>query len=717
MGHSPSQNYYDRQHLMLNHYTKSSGFHSRKVTKVKSKNQFVVSFLLKSATVFLTLLLCADISSGEVIASASKPNIIAQVLTNQEKEELVRLRRERDERAQIQADFEQAFNRTTILLNIWLVILTLFPVAIIVLFWLLRRVAIREIVDRAMSQLEGVKKLENELTIVKQNAENLIQDTKSINQILERETESLQQKLKIEQDNLSLMISDLLQTKTDNLAQISIEIANSQSHIETLLLEFANKLSQSELDTQQQRHITLENIEKIETELSNQLSKLQKETEEHQNLVLVNIDNSKFEFNNHLVKLQTEIQQHRNNIWDNLIRLQSDFTVEISELQRDLQQQKDIKLDNIQEVRNIFNAQVSELQLETQHQKDKLWDDLNQVQLEFIEQLSKSESGVQLQKDEFLASLEELKNLLQVQVSELSRQTQEELTKIQSDFAFYLSELKIDAQKQKDLILRKLTENQPPAFSEGKEIQEIHLEKLTDENEQTQLNFDDCIQQGDSLFSQKNYEEAIAYYEQAVKIKSHNAVAWLKRGLTLARLKRFKDAIKSYNQAIKIQPDYHQAWCDLGVAFGNIRRHQEAFTAFDKATQVKSDDAVAWWNRGLALIELEEYEEAIASFDKALQFQPDSPKIWDKRGYTLVRLGLDDEAIISFNKALEIQPDYAKAHYNKAACYALQKEVNLALVNLEQAINLNPRYKEDATTDIDFDEIVNNENFQKLIAV
>ncbi|MBD2347099.1 tetratricopeptide repeat protein [Anabaena subtropica] len=684
---------------------------------MKSKNQFVVSFLLKSATVFLSLLLCADISSGEVTPSTSKPNIIAQVLTNQEKEELVRLRGERDDRAQIQADFEQAFNRTTILLNIWLVILSLFPVAIIVLFWLFRRVAIREIVDRAMSQFEGVEKLENQLTIVKQDAENLIQDTKSINRLLERETESLQQKIKVEQDNLSLVTSDLLQAKTDNLAQISIEIANFQSKIESLLLEFANKLSQSELDTQQQRHITLENIGKIVAELSNQLSELQKEAEEHQNLVLENIDTSRFEFNNHLVKLQAETQQHRNNIWDNLIRLQSEFTIKISESQRDLQQQKDIKLDNIQEVRNIFNAQVSELQLETQHQKDNLWHHLNQVQLEFIEQLSKSESDLQLQKDRVLARLEEWKNLLQFQVSELPRQKQEELTKIQSEFASYLSELKIDAQKQKDSILSELMENKTAVFSERKQIQEIHLEKLADENEQTQLSFDECIQQGDSLFSQKNYEEAIAYYEQAVKIVSDDAVAWFKRGLTLARLNRFKDAIKSYNQAIKIQPDYHQAWCDLGVAFGNIRRHQEAFTAFNKATQVKEDDAIAWLNRGLALIELEEYEEAIASFDKALQFQPNSPKIWDKRGYTLVRLGLDDEAVISFDKALEIKPDYASAYYNKAACYALQREVNLALANLEHAINLNPRYKEDAATDIDFDEIANNEHFQELIAV
>ncbi|MEJ1931623.1 hypothetical protein WDZ92_15335, partial [Nostoc sp. NIES-2111] len=251
-----------------------------------SKNQFVVSLILKGALVFSPLLLSADISRGQTTPSTLQQQIVAQALTNQERDELTKLRAEKKERAQIQADFEQAFSRTTILLNIWLVILSLFPVAIIALFWLLRRVAIREIVNRAMSQFEGVEKLENQLVIVKQDAENLIQDAKSINRILEKATEDLQDKIKIEQENLSSATSELLQAKTDNLAQITAEIANFQNKIETLVLEFANKLSQSELDTQKQRDITLENLAQIESLLSSQLVELQKKAEEHQKSVL-----------------------------------------------------------------------------------------------------------------------------------------------------------------------------------------------------------------------------------------------------------------------------------------------------------------------------------------------------------------------------------------------------------------------------------------------
>jgi tetratricopeptide (TPR) repeat protein len=115
------------------------------------------------------------------------------------------------------------------------------------------------------------------------------------------------------------------------------------------------------------------------------------------------------------------------------------------------------------------------------------------------------------------------------------------------------------------------------------------------------------------------------------------------------------------------------------------------------------------------LLELERYEDAVTSFDKALEFQPNSPKVWDKRGYTLVMLGEDDQAIISFDKALEIKSDYPSAYYHKAACYALQRKVELALENLQKAMEFNPSYREDAATDIDFDDIKNEPDFQRLI--
>ncbi len=36
--------------------------------------------------------------------------------------------------------------------------------------------------------------------------------------------------------------------------------------------------------------------------------------------------------------------------------------------------------------------------------------------------------------------------------------------------------------------------------------------------------------------------------------------AWYNRGIALGKLGRFEEAIASYDQALKIKPDDHQAW-------------------------------------------------------------------------------------------------------------------------------------------------------------
>jgi tetratricopeptide (TPR) repeat protein len=85
-------------------------------------------------------------------------------------------------------------------------------------------------------------------------------------------------------------------------------------------------------------------------------------------------------------------------------------------------------------------------------------------------------------------------------------------------------------------------------------------------------------------------------------------------------------------------------------------------------------------------------------------------------GNALENLGRNEEAIASYDKALEIKPDKHEAWYNKACSYALQGNIEQALENLQQAINLSPdKYREMAKTDSDFDNIRKDERFQALI--
>lgn len=56
-----------------------------------------------------------------------------------------------------------------------------------------------------------------------------------------------------------------------------------------------------------------------------------------------------------------------------------------------------------------------------------------------------------------------------------------------------------------------------------------------------------------------------------------------------------------------------------------------------------------------------------------------------------------------------------KLNYNKACTYALKGNINLALENLTQAINLNSQYLEKAKIDTEFDKIRHDFHFITLI--
>jgi tetratricopeptide (TPR) repeat protein len=258
------------------------------------------------------------------------------------------------------------------------------------------------------------------------------------------------------------------------------------------------------------------------------------------------------------------------------------------------------------------------------------------------------------------------------------------------------------------------------------------------------------LELGNLMVAAKEYEAAIASYDQALKIKPDDQEAWYNRGYALGNLERLEAAITSYDQALKIKPDKYEAWNNRGYVLRNLGRLEEAITSYDQALKIQPDLQEAWYNRGYVLRNLGRLEEAIASYDQALKIQPDYHQAWYNRGYVLRNLGRLEEAITSYDQALKIQPDYYQAwynrgyvlgnlgrleeaitsydqalkikpddtttFYNKACCYALQGNVEQAIENLQQAINLNPdKYREMAKTDSDFDSIREDERFQSLL--
>ena len=74
-----------------------------------------------------------------------------------------------------------------------------------------------------------------------------------------------------------------------------------------------------------------------------------------------------------------------------------------------------------------------------------------------------------------------------------------------------------------------------------------------------------------------------------------------------------------------------------------------------------------------------------------------------------------EEALASFERVLTINPNSSSAYYNKACCYSLQHQPQLAVANLQRAITIDNKLKEEAETDNSFDPIRSEPLFQDLL--
>ncbi|PSN11192.1 hypothetical protein C7293_25260 [filamentous cyanobacterium CCT1] len=208
---------------------------------------------------------------------------------------------------------------------------------------------------------------------------------------------------------------------------------------------------------------------------------------------------------------------------------------------------------------------------------------------------------------------------------------------------------------------------------------------------------------------------AIACFDAALAIKPDKHEALYNKGNALSDLGDKAGAIACYDAALAIKPDYHEALNNKGIALSDLGDKAGAIACYDAALAIKPDLHDALNNKGNALSALGRYEEAIECCDQILSVNSDYFSAWGIRGMALASLSRFEEALSSYDKALSIQPDSSYTIYKKACCYGLQGDADNALSVLQSAIALDPKYRDMAKTDTDFDPIRTNDRFQALL--
>eukprot|EP00002_Diphylleia_rotans_P025971 TRINITY_DN5152_c0_g1_i1.p1 TRINITY_DN5152_c0_g1~~TRINITY_DN5152_c0_g1_i1.p1 ORF type:complete len:423 (-),score=95.99 TRINITY_DN5152_c0_g1_i1:350-1618(-) len=118
-------------------------------------------------------------------------------------------------------------------------------------------------------------------------------------------------------------------------------------------------------------------------------------------------------------------------------------------------------------------------------------------------------------------------------------------------------------------------------------------------------------------------EEAIAHYEEALKIEPNYVPALNNLGLIWEIRGDINKARENYERAVQISPRDERAQCNLGNIYYRLGRLEEALQCYSSVISLNRENAIVWNYQGLIYTDQKQYDRAIGCFQNALRLRPD----------------------------------------------------------------------------------------------
>ena len=182
------------------------------------------------------------------------------------------------------------------------------------------------------------------------------------------------------------------------------------------------------------------------------------------------------------------------------------------------------------------------------------------------------------------------------------------------------------------------------------------------------------------------------------------AVGYTQRGIAQYELGNFEEAMAYYDRAIRYDPNYAEAYYQRGLVFIEMDKTSFAVDDFEHALALglmmdEDDDyAQVYFRRGNDYFDAELFAFAIDDYDVALKLDPQASEIYAQRAETHLLLKNFDLAIqdiekaILINAAIEKGNEYALAYYSRAINLIDDGKPEAGLTDLNEAIRLDTSY-------------------------
>jgi tetratricopeptide (TPR) repeat protein len=201
------------------------------------------------------------------------------------------------------------------------------------------------------------------------------------------------------------------------------------------------------------------------------------------------------------------------------------------------------------------------------------------------------------------------------------------------------------------------------------------------------------FERGQSAHARGELEKALAFYEQALKVRPEFPEAEFQRGNALASLGRLAEADAAFRRAISLKKNWSLPYSALGIVLVRQNRDKEAEQFFNQALTVDNKD-------NIALRMLAELRLRAGDPKSALDFAKRATANAEAPAAAWVALALAEKANsntpgakAALDHVLASEPENVAALLERADLFTDEKNFELAIADLKVAAKLKPADK------------------------
>jgi tetratricopeptide (TPR) repeat protein len=141
------------------------------------------------------------------------------------------------------------------------------------------------------------------------------------------------------------------------------------------------------------------------------------------------------------------------------------------------------------------------------------------------------------------------------------------------------------------------------------------------------------IKPGLKLLDERNFEEALLYFDFYIQKHPKHAIAYAYRGKCHLGMENYYAALSDSTKANSFERQIPEAFLDKGIAFYKLSLYQESLIELDKAVRLLKNNATSFRWRGMAKSKLNQFDKAQSDFLKAVELGD------EHAGYYLIHKG------------------------------------------------------------------------------